>query len=152
MKKSKDNVSYLILGCGVLFSALVLIFMAITGINYDVLIGKAQFTVYELLSYGDKTRIGLVFALIFVIIALVAAIAILIIKLIKAKVAFCGWIALGAAVLSLVAGILFFSTKGLIGESGNDLVTVAAGAVLCGIFALLNAFVLGFYAVTELKK
>ena len=152
MKKKKSNLSYVVLGSGVLLSTLVLIFMTLTGVNYDVLIGKAQFSVYELLSYGDKTRIGMVFILIFVIIALVSAIAIIALNFLNVKFKFDGWFSLLAAVLSLVTGIMFFCVKGLIGESDNGLVSLGVGAVLCGIVSILNAFVLGFYAVTELKK
>ena len=152
MKKSKSTLSYIILGCGILLSVLVLIFMSLAGINYNVVIGKAQFSVYELLSYGNNTRIGVVLAMAFVIAALVAAVAIIALKFINAKFKFGGWLSFIAAILSLAAGIMFFCIKGLIGESDNGLVSLAVGAILCGILAILNAFVLGIYAVKELKK
>lgn len=152
MSKSKNNLSFIVLGCGILLSALVLIFMTLTGIDYDVLIGKAHFSVYELLSYGDKTRIGVVLVMAFVIVALVTAVVIIAFKLLNKKFKFGGCLALIAAVLSLAAGIMFFCVKGLIGESDNGLVSLAIGSILCGILAILNAFVLGFYAVKELKK
>lgn len=152
MKKTKNNLNYIILGCGILFSALVLIFMTMAGINYNVFIGKAEFSVYELLSYGDKTRIGVVLAMAFVIAALAAAIFIVAIKLISVKFKFGGWLALLAASVSLAAGIMFFCIKGLIGEGENSLVSLATGSILCGVFAILTAFALGIYAVTELKK
>ena len=152
MKKSKNNLGYFVLGCGILISALVLIFMTFTGIEYNVFIGKAQYSVYELLSFGDKTRIGVVLAMAFVIAALAFAVFIIVLKLVNVKFRFGGWLALLAAVLSLAAGIMFFCIKGLIGESDNGLVSLAIGGILCGILAILNAFVLGFYAVLELKK
>ena len=152
MKSSKNNFGYLILGCGILLSALVLIFMTLTGIDYNVFIGKAQFSVYELLSYGDETRIGVVLAMAFVIAVLVFAVFIVALKLINVKFRFGGWLALLSAVVSLAAGVMFFCIKLLIGESDNSLVSLAIGAILCGIIAILNAFVLGAYAVMELKK
>ena len=113
MKKKSGNLSYIVLGCGVLLSALVLIFMTLTGIKGN-LIGT-EVSVYGMLSYGDETRIGLVLALIFVIAALAAAGVVLVFKLMNMKCGFDGWLALIGAVLSLVAGILFFCGINLIG-------------------------------------
>lgn len=151
MKKSKNNLSFIVLGCGILLSALVLIFMTLAGIKGNYL--GSEVTVYKMLSFGDETRIGMVLAMVFVIVALVSAVLILALKLLNKKFKFGGWCALIAAVLALVAGILFFFGKSLIGlEGAADLYSLGIGSVLCGILAILNAFVMGFYAVTELKK
>ena len=150
MKKKSGNLSYIVLGCGVLLSALVLIFMTLTGVKGN-LIGT-EVSVYGMLSYGDETRIGLVFALIFVIAALTAAGVVFVFKLMNMKCGFDGWLALIGAVLSLVAGILFFCGINLIGMGDSGLYSLGIGSVLCGILAILNAFVLGYYAVITLKK
>lgn len=150
MSKSKNNLSYIILGCGILFSALVLIFMTMTGIKGKIL--GSEVSVYGMLSYGDETRIGLVLAMAFVIAALAAAVIIIALKLINAKFKFGGWLALITAVLALVAGILYFCGINLIGMGDSGLYTLGTGSVLSGIFAILTACALGFYAVTELKK
>ena len=150
MKKKSGNLSYIVLGCGVLLSALVLIFMTLTGIKGN-LIGT-EVSVYGMLSYGDETRIGLVLALIFVIAALAAAGVVLVFKLMNMKCGFDGWLALIGAVLSLVAGILFFCGISLIGLGDTGIYSLGIGSVLCGILAIVNAFVLGYYAVITLKK
>ena len=150
MSKSKNNLSYIVLGCGILFSALVLIFMTLTGIKGKLL--GSEVSVYGMISYGNETRIGLVLAMVFVIVALAAAVVIIALKLINAKFKFGGWVALCAAVLALVAGILYFCGINLIGMGDSGLYSLGIGSVLCGIFAILSACALGFYAVTELKK
>lgn len=152
MKKSKNNLGYFVLGCGILISALVLIFMTLTGIKGDYTFVEHNISVYGMMSFGDETRIGLVLALVFVIAALVSAVMIIALKFINAKFKFGGWLSLCAAVLSLVAGVLFFCGKSLagLGDAGNY--SLGIGSILCGILTILNAFVLGFYAVLELKK
>lgn len=150
MSKSKNNLSFIVLGCGILLSALVLIFMTLTGVKGNIL--GSEVSVYGMLSYGDKTRIGLVLAMVFVIAALVSAVVIIALKFINAKFKFGGWLSLCAAVLSLVAGILYFCGINLIGMGDSGLYSLGIGSVLCGILAILNACALGFYAVTELKK
>ena len=54
-------------------------------------------------------------------------------------------VAFFGANLSLVAGILFLSTKTLIGESGSTLLNLGLGAKLCGTISIINAFVLLIY-------
>lgn len=150
MKKTKNNLSYVVLGCGILLSALVLIFMTMAGVKGNIL--GSEVSVYGMMSYGNETRIGVVLAMVFVIAALAVAVLSLVLKLLNVKFALGGWLALCAAVLALVAGILYFCGVNLIGMGDSGLYSLATGSVLCGVFAILNAVALGFYAVTELKK
>ena len=147
MKKYLEEI---LLGCAAFLSALTLILMNAPGLTASGFGITFQPSVYDLVgnnSSGDPT-VGLVFAVIFVVLALVAAVCLLVLKLIKFKFGYAGIVALAVAALSLIAGILYFCTKGLVGSSAS----LGAGAVLCGIFSLLNAGVLGFYGVTKLKK
>lgn len=148
MKKYLDEI---LLGCAAFFAALTLILMNAPGLtgSADFVIAKVTYnpSVYDLVGNNGDTTVGLVFAVIFVVLCLVAAACLLVLKLIKFKFSLSGIVALAAAVLSLIAGILYFCTKGLVGSSAS----LGAGAVFCGIFSLLNAGVFGFYGVTKLK-
>lgn len=145
MKKYLEEI---LLGCAAFLSALTLILMNAPGLTASGLGLTFQASVYYLVGNNGDTTVGLVFAVIFVVLALVAAVCLLVLKLIKFKFGYAGIVALAVAALSLIAGILYFCTKGLVGSSAS----LGAGAVLCGIFSLLSAGVLGFYGVTKLKK
>lgn len=146
MKKFLDEI---LLGCAAFFATLTLILMNAPGLTVSVFGLTAKYSVYELLNFNGDTTVGLIFALIFVILVLVAAVCLLAVKLLKVKFGYAGITAFAAAVLSLVAGILYFSTKGLVGVSGGSL---GVGAVFCAIFSLINTGVLGFYGFAKLKK
>ena len=144
MKKYLDEI---LLGCAAFFAALTLILMNAPGLTASGWGITVTASVYDLVGNNGDTTVGLVFAVIFVVLCLVAAACLLVLKLIKFKFSLSGIVALAAAVLSLIAGILYFCTKGLVGSSAS----LGAGAVFCGIFSLLNAGVFGFYGVTKLK-
>ncbi len=146
MKKFLDEI---LLGCAAFFAVLTLILMNAPGLTASAFGLTAKSSVYDLLSVNGDATVGLIFALIFVILVLVASACLLVLKLLKIKFDFAGIAAFAAAVLSLVAGILYFSTKGLVGASGASL---GVGAVFCAIFSLINAGVLGFYGFTKLQK
>ena len=147
MKKYLDEI---LLGCAAFFAALILILMNAPGLTASGFGITVTASVYDLVGNGNggDPTVGLVFAVIFVVLALVAAVALLVLKLLKVKFGFDGIVALVAAVLMLVAGILYFSTKGLVGSSAS----LGAGAVLCAIFSLIEAGVFGFYGVLKLNK
>ena len=145
MKKYLEEI---LLGCAAFLSALTLILMNAPGLTASGFGVTVTASVYDLVGNNGDTTVGLVFAVIFVVLALVAAVCLLVLKLIKFKFGYAGIVALAVAALSLIAGILYFCTKGLVGSSAS----LGAGAVLCGIFSLLSAGVLGFYGVTKLKK
>ncbi|HBF86403.1 MAG TPA: hypothetical protein DDW54_01845 [Clostridiales bacterium] len=149
MKKYAD---YLFLGAAVLFSALTLLLMLAPGITATVFGTKAHWSVYELFSYGDKARAGLIIAFILALLALLAGIGLIVVKLLNVKFGYGAIVALCAAVIALVAGILFFCTKSLVGEGGNSVISTGAGAILSGIFSLLTAGALGCYGAFKLLK
>ena len=154
MKKAKQKnlLDYILLGSSALFGILTLVIMVAPGIIIDLGLVTTKYNVYELLNYADEARVGLIFALIFSIILLVATLLLLLLKLLNKKFKLELIVALCASALALVAGILFFCTKPLIGEANSSVVSLGIGAILAGIFALISAITLGFYAVKKLIK
>lgn len=155
MKKSKQKnlLDVLLMGAAALFGALTLIIMVAPGILYDLgLLGTAKYSVYDLLNYGDTLRVGILLALIFAILFVVCVLLLLVLKLLGKKLKAEGLISLCAAGLEIAAGILFFFSKSLAGESGNGLVSLGVGAVLAGIFAIIAACSLGICIIKKLVK
>ncbi|MBP5308364.1 MAG: hypothetical protein J6Z34_04420 [Clostridia bacterium] len=148
MKKYLD---YVLLGASILFGALTLILMVAPGITF----GNVSDSVYKVMgNYGKDggAVVGLVFALIFTIIALAVPACLCVLNFLGKKIGFTAIIAAAAAVLALVAGILFFCTKAM--ALGDTILNgkLGAGAVLGGIFMILNALVLCYYGFTKFKK
>lgn len=137
MKKYLD---YILLGTSALFGLIILLVFLAPGIT---LLGATQ-SVYSLIgdSYG-----GLIVALIFVILGFLTPLCLCALKLLKIKFLFGSFVAAGAALLLLVAGILLFCTSSFVGVGA-----LGAGAIIAGIFAILNTCVLCGYATTKLIK
>lgn len=154
MEFIKKNLQPLTLGIATLFSLLVLVFM--TGAGYVIKLGNARsvLTVYQCMTHNgyDGSIFGLVLALIFTILCIVIAFTLVAITLLNKELPFAKWIQLGAAVLALVAGILFFCTASMytnyIGITGS----LGAGAIFAAIFSLLNVCLFACAPVMELIK
>ena len=142
MKKYLDLI---LVGVGAFCSALILILMSAPGISASVFGATVTESLYGLLDDG----VGLIFAMIFVILALVAALCLIALKLLNKKLGYEALIGLCAAVLSLVAGILYFCTKPIVGAGSG--INLGVGAIFCGIFGLIGAGAFGYYAFTKKK-
>lgn len=152
MKKYLD---YILLGAGVLFGILSLALMAAPGVVADLgFLGKGDMSVFEVISNENSVEVGTVFALIFTLIAILVPIFLCVMKILKKKVSVEGYIAFCGALLAFVAGILFFCTKALVldGEDDGGVLKLGAGAIVCGVFSLLNAITLCAYGLTKIKK
>ena len=151
MEFIKKNLQPLTLGIATLFSLLVLVFMSLAGYVW----GNASLSVYQCMTHdgGDGSEFGLILALIFTILCIVIAFVLVAITLLNKELPFAKWIQLGAAVLALVAGILFFCTVSMV-ESDSILSVgkLGAGAILAGIFSILNAILFACAPVMELIK
>ena len=160
-KKMKKYFDYILLCLSIVFGTFILVSMSATGVNATDTTGlgmiKDSFSVYALITHNDTMVAGLVLALIFSIIALVIPACLLICKLLKVNVqvfvkidmllSFVG------GILSLIASILFFCTKSLIG--GDTILikySLGIGAILCGIFALLTTASLIVYSIKRIIK
>lgn len=153
-KKSKQNNSLdICLICSsILFGVLSLLLMLAPAIVTKVSFLEVKYNVYELLKYDNEFRAGILFALVFAVVLLCMALLLAILKLLDKKsklespIGFCG------ALLGLVAGILLFFTKSLVGLANSGITTLGIGAVLAGIFAIIAALSLGFYTARKLAK
>ena len=147
MKKYLD---YILLGCAALFSVLILVWMALPALVANFL-GESTVNGYKVMEEAG----GYVVAFIFMILVfLVAGCLCALVALKKLdKVPFAHFIALGAALLALVAMILFFLAEPMYfdGET-SEYVKLGAGAVLCAISALFAACGLGCYGALKLLK
>ena len=147
----KKNLQPLSLGIAALFSLLVLVFMSLAGYVW----GNASLTVYECMTHngGDGSEFGLILALIFTIICLVVAFALAAMALLGKELSFAKWLQLGAAVLALVAGILFFCTVSMVeSDAILNVGKLGVGAILAGIFSILNVVLFACAPVMELIK
>ncbi|MBR4124164.1 MAG: hypothetical protein IKR12_01190 [Clostridia bacterium] len=153
MKKSKQKnmLDVLLIGLAVLFGALTLIMMATPGLIIKFGL-TAEWTVYELLNYGDTTRLGILLALIFAICFVVCAVLLILLKLLGKNLKAEGLVAVCAAGLEIAAAVLFFLAKPLVGEGNNAYASLGIGAILAGVFAILGACALVASTVKKLVK
>lgn len=151
-KKSKKNnlLDVCLLGGATLFGVLTLLLMIAPGAKGTVI--EWQLNVYELINYLDKTRVGVLLAVIFAACLLAFALLLVVLKLLGKKTKFDLVVAFCGALLGIVAAVLLFMTKNLIGEGNNGYVALGVGAVLAAIFAIISACSLCLYAVLKLKK
>ena len=108
-------------------------------------------------KYLDLILLGVAF--IFMIIVFLVAACLCTLALLKFlgkskfELPFAHFIALGAAVLALVAMVLFFLVEPMYFDGSTyDNVKLGAGAVLCAISALLSAAGLGVFGALKLLK
>ena len=153
MKKSKQKnlLDVLLMGAAVLFGALTLILMVAPGLVIKFGL-TAEWTVYELLNYGDTLRVGLLIALILAILFVVCALLLLLLRLLNKSLKAEGLVALCACAMEVVAGVLLFLAKPLVGEGSNGYASLGVGAVLAGIFAIIGACALGVCVIKKLVK
>ena len=150
MKKYLD---YILLGVAALFSLLIFVWMALPALKE---------TLFDTTINGYKAMEeagGLVVAFIFMILVFLVAACLCTLALLKFlgkskfELPFAHFIALGAAVLALVAMVLFFLVEPMYFDGSTyDNVKLGAGAVLCAISALLSAAGLGCFGALKLLK
>ena len=125
----KKNLNLILLGGSLFLSALIFALMAAPGVTVTILGATGKASVCDCLE-----NTGTLIAFILFIVAFLALAFALCVDLLKIKFDFNMFLALGAALLLLVAGILFFCTASING--GGDL---GIGAIFCGILAILAA-------------
>lgn len=153
MKKYLDLI---LLGVATLFSLLVFVWMALPALVGDLgILGTGTTNGYKAMEDAG----GLVVAFIFMILVFLVAACLCTLALLKSlgksklEVPFAHFIALGAAVLALVAMILFFLTEPICCDGSTyDYITLGAGSVLNAISALLAACGLGCFGALKLLK
>ena len=153
-KKSKQNgmLDLCLLGAGSLFGLLTLLMMIAPAFVMNWGLGVVEkYNFYQLINFDDQFRVGIFFGVIFAALLLVAALLLLVLKLLSKKTKLDLLVALCAAVLGLIAGVLMFCMKPLVGVA-NTSVELGVGAILGGIFSIVAAVALGFYAVKKLLK
>lgn len=131
----KKHLNLILLGCAVFFAALIFALMAAPGITVSLFGATGKASVYDCLENG-----GTLAAFIIFIVGFVTAACLLVVEVLKMSIKYEAFVAFFAALLLLVAGILFFCTASIAG--GGDL---GVGAILCGIFGILSALALCFY-------
>lgn len=147
----KKYFNELLVGCSAVLSILVLLFMLAPGISSTILGTKVTTSVYELISYNDTVRAGLLIALIFTILSLLGSACLGCMKFLKIKFDYAWLVAFVLALFSLVAGILFFCTRPIVGVDGSSTFHLGAGAVLSGIASILAACPLAYYGLKTKK-
>ena len=149
--KQKNLLDIILMGAAILFGALTLILMAAPGlvIKFGLTV---EYTVYDLLNYGDELKFGVLLALIFAILFIVCVAALILLKILGKQLKAEGVVALCAAGIEIVAGVFFFLVKPLVGEGNNAYASLGVGAVLAGVFAILGACSLGFCVIKKLIK
>lgn len=144
MKKYLD---YALLGAATLFSLLMFVFMALPAF---VLKG-GNVTVKSDSLYacmGDSALIVVAFILGILVFLVVCCLCVALVLGMLKKVPHPELIALGAAVLALVAGILFFIVPGQLWDGSK----IGAGSLLCGLFLLFAACSAGCFGTLKVLK
>ena len=150
--KSKNLLDVCLLGAAVLFGALTMLLMIAPGIINDLALIETKYNVYELVNYADETRIGVLIAIIFAACLLISALLSLILKLMGKKTKADALIAFCAGILGVIAGILLFMTKSLVGLADSGVTSLGIGAILGGVFAIIGGLALVGYAALKMKK
>lgn len=133
----KKYLGLIILGASLFFAVLIFAFMAAAGVT---ILGTSA-SVYDCLDEGGVLATFIIF-----IVGFLAGGCLLLMDVLKMKFKYDFVIAFGSALLLLVAGILFFCTASFVG-----LGKLGAGAILCGIFAILASLGLCFAGALKAK-
>lgn len=154
MKKSKSKslLDVCLLGAAVLFGALTMLLMIAPGIINDIILAEERISVYSLINYADELKFGVLLAVIFAACLLVSALLSLVLKLMGKKTKADALIAFCAGILGVIAGILLFMTKSLVGLADSGITSLGIGAILGGIFAIIGGLALVGYAALKMKK
>ena len=154
MKKSKSKslLDVCLLGAAVLFGALTMLLMIAPGIINDIILAEERISVYSLINYADELKFGVLLAVIFAACLLVSALLSLVLKLMDKKTKADALIAFCAGILGVIAGVLLFMTKSLIGLADSGITSLGIGAILGGVFAIIGGLALVGYAALKMKK
>ena len=153
MKKYLDLI---LLGVAAFFSLMVFVWMALPAlVGESVLFGTNAVNGYKAMGEAGGVVVAFIFMiLVFLVAACLCTLALL--KFLgksKLEVPYAHFIALGAAVLALVAMILFFLVEPMYFDGDTfENVKLGAGAVLCAISALFAACGLGCFGALKLLK
>ena len=145
----KKYLKQILLGLGVLFGALVLALMAAPGVIGNYL--GSTFSVYELLSFGDEARVGMIIALVLSVLALLDALLLLCLKLMNKKFAYGKICAFVGVLMAVATGVLLLLTVSLSGVEPS-LYSLGVGAILSAVFSFVCAVCLLGYALLPNKK
>ncbi|MBQ9481052.1 MAG: hypothetical protein IJU84_02690 [Clostridia bacterium] len=162
----KKRIDYILLGVSVLLGILTLILMVAPGVTlYDKQPNSVYYSVYYVMfNFGKNLKNalgGLVVAFAFTIAALAVSLFLCLLKLLGKKINIAPMISFVATALTVTAGILFFCTRAMVFNSYKNMVLSAdyyyyyklgAGAILCGVFSVLNAATLCLYGFTFFNK
>ena len=154
MKKSisKSLLDVCLLGAAVLFGALTMLLMIAPGIINDFVLAEERISVYGLINYADELKFGVLLAVIFAACLLVSALLSLVLKLMGKKTKADALIAFCAGILGVIAGVLLFMTKSLVGLADSGVTSLGIGAILGGVFAIIGGLALVGYAALKMKK
>ena len=154
MKKSKSKslLDVCLLGAAVLFGALTMLLMIAPGIINDFVLAEERISVYGLINYADELKFGVLLAVIFAACLLVSALLSLVLKLMGKKTKADALIAFCAGILGVIAGVLLFMTKSLVGLADSGVTSLGIGAILGGVFAIIGGLALVGYAALKMKK
>ena len=154
MKKSKSKslLDVCLLGAAVLFGALTMLLMIAPGIINDFVLAEERISVYGLINYADELKFGVLLAVIFAACLLVSALLSLVLKLMGKKTKADALIAFCAGILGVIAGVLLFMTKSLVGLADSGITSLGIGAILGGVFAIIGGLALVGYAALKMKK
>ena len=164
----KKHLDVIMLGAAILLMVVMLALLAAPGLT-TTLLGETEHTSLATLinPEGDTLGVGgIIAALIFTLVALCVTRGLLALKLLNKDKGFGGVIALGAAGLMLMVGLMFFCTKslyvdwfakmnGISREASEDLAsntTLGAGAIVNGIFGFLSGGLLATFGFLKIKK
>ena len=154
MKKSKSKslLDVCLLGAAVLFGAMTMLLMIAPGIINDFVLAEERISVYGLINYADELKFGVLLAVIFAACLLVSALLSLVLKLMGKKTKADALIAFCAGILGVIAGVLLFMTKSLVGLADSGITSLGIGAILGGVFAIIGGLALVGYAALKMKK
>ena len=154
MKKSKSKslLDVCLLGAAVLFGALTMLLMIAPGIINDFVLAEERISVYGLINYADELKFGVLLAVIFAACLLVSALLSLVLKLMGKKTKADALIAFCAGILGVIAGVLLFMTKSLVGLADSGITSLGIGSILGGVFAIIGGLALVGYAALKMKK
>ena len=150
--KSKSLLDVCLLGAAVLFGALTMLLMIAPGIINDIILAEERISVYSLINYADELKFGVLLAVIFAACLLVSALLSLVLKLMGKKTKADALIAFCAGILGVIAGVLLFMTKSLVGLADSGITSLGIGAILGGVFAIIGGLALVGYAALKMKK
>lgn len=164
----KKRIDYILLGVSVLLGILTLILMVAPGVTlYDKQPNSVYYSVYYVMfNFGKNLKNaldGLVVAFVFTIAALAVSLFLCLLKLLGKKINIAPMISFVATALTVTAGILFFCTRAMVFNSYKIYrialssayyydYKLGAGAILCGVFSVLNAATLCLYGFTFFNK